>query len=86
MSAPHITEALVKIRRLDRPVSMRRTRESWERLHLMWYTGVGNLAQISDFAGIPRDAVWAMAMETPWMPWSEGMCRAVDEVSRGNRP
>lgn len=77
-----ISEVLVRQRMLDEPAGMARTCASHRRLNTMLMRGVGNVGRIAEYAGIPRDAVRAMALEDPWMPWSCGMCHAVDEEAR----
>lgn len=83
MSIPfRISDALVKQRMLDVSAGMARTKASHAKLADMLWHGTGNIGRVAEYAGIPRDAVRAMALEDPWMPWSCGMCHAVDEEAR----
>ena len=77
-----ISDALVKRRMLDVSAGMARTKASHAKLADMLWHGTGNIGRIAEYAGIPRDVVRAMALEDPWMPWSCGMCHAVDEEAR----
>lgn len=82
MGMARISDATASLRMLDIPASMDRTRAAHAKLRDMLWCGTGNIGRVAEYAGIPRDAVRAMALEDPWMPWSCGMCHAVDEEAR----